>query len=449
MDQLTIHGGIPLRGEVTISGAKNAALPLMTACLLSDKPLTLKNLPRVTDILSMANLLATLGVEVTEDAPGEAPADNATKEPGLSHDHHDHQAHNKALTFHATTLPLSAQAPYDLVRKMRASVLVLGPLLARNGYAKVSLPGGCAIGTRPVDLHIKAMEKLGAETEVSEGYLIAKAPRGLRGGEIDFPTITVGGTENAIMAAVLAKGTTRILNAACEPEIIDLCHCLQAMGAKISGGGTNEIVIEGVSSLNPATHSVLPDRIETGTYMIASAITDGTILLKNARLDTLPTFRDKLTEAGIEIVQEPHGLRVQRSSQGLGRIDLTTAPYPGFPTDLQAQTMALLCLAPGASLISEVIFENRFMHVPELLRMGADITLNGHTAMVRGIERFRGAEVMATDLRASVSLVLAALAAEGKSTIRRVYHLDRGYESVESKLRGLGAQIDRVKEGPH
>ncbi len=428
MDKLCIIGGIPLKGEISISGAKNASLPLMVASLLSDKPLTLENLPHVEDILSMANLLATLGVKLTMEGCGTSQ-----------------NAQGKVITFDASTLS-SRKAPYDLVRKMRASILVLGPLLARTGYAKVSLPGGCAIGARPVNLHLKAMEKLGAEIEIEQGYVIAKAPKGLRGANIEFPVVTVGGTENALMAAVLAKGTTCLTNAAREPEIIDLANCLVSMGAKIQGIGTTKLVVEGVETLFPATHRVIPDRIETGTYMIAGAITGGSITLRNARLDTLPAFVKKLREAGVILIEEEGKIHVSVEEEGLRGVDITTAPHPGFPTDLQAQTMALLCTAKGKSSIIEAIFENRFMHVPELIRMGANISLNGNTASIKGVNRLHSAEVMATDLRASVSLVLAALVADGKTTVNRIYHLDRGYEYVEAKLRSLGAQIERLKD---
>lgn len=427
MDRLRIVGGKKLLGEVFISGAKNASLPLMASCLLSDKPLTLANIPHVTDILSMANLLMSMGVDLTMEGYGSSG-----------------NAQGKVMTFDAGGLA-SSEAPYDVVRKMRASILVLGPLLARTGYAKVSLPGGCAIGARPVDMHLKAMEKLGAQIALEQGCVVAKAPRGLKGAEIDFPIVTVGGTENAMMAAVLAKGITRILNAACEPEIIDLALCLNAMGAQVEGMGTPEITIHGVENLCPGYHTIMPDRIETGTYVIAGAITGGDIRLRNTSMSILPGFKDKLEEAGVFFEEREGSVRVCVAEQGLSSVDITTAPYPGFPTDLQAQTMALLCLAPGASSVREMIFENRFMHVPELKRLGANITLNDKTALIRGVDFLNGAEVMATDLRASVSLVLAALAARGESIISRIYHLDRGYEYIESKLRLLGADVERIK----
>ena len=427
MDKLRILGGATLNGEVSISGAKNASLPIMAASLLSDKPLMLKNLPHVADILSMANLLATLGVKLTMEGDGEGE-----------------NAQGKVMTFDASSLS-SVVAPYELVRKMRASILVLGPLLTRTGYARVSLPGGCAIGARPVDLHLKAMEKLGAIIEIEQGYVSAKAPNGLKGAVIEFPTVTVGGTENALMAAVLAKGRTHLNNAAREPEVSDLAHCLNAMGAKITGIGTQSLVIDGVDSLCAATHRIIPDRIETGTYLIAGAITRGSVVLKNTCLDYLPAFVEKLREVGVCITEKNDKIYVQANKEELRGVDIITAPHPGFPTDLQAQTMALLCTVKGKSSIREDIFENRFMHVPELIRMGAKISLDNHTAHIEG-GKFHGAEVMATDLRASVSLVLAALAAKEKTIVNRIYHLDRGYEHVESKIRSLGAKIDRLKD---
>jgi len=427
MDKLRIVGGTTLSGRVSISGAKNASLPIMAASILSDNPLTLKNLPHVADILSMANLLATLGVKLTMEGCGEGE-----------------NAQGKVITFDASSLN-SVVAPYDLVRKMRASILVLGPLLARTGYAKVSLPGGCAIGARPVDLHLKAMEKLGAEIEIDKGYVSAKAPNGLVGADINFPIVTVGGTENALMAAVLAEGRTRLINAACEPEIEDLANCLNTMGAKIEGVGTSELIIDGVESLSSATHRIIPDRIETGTYLIAGAITRGSIILENTCLEHLSFFVDKLREIGVIIKEKEDKVYVSANKKELRCVDITTAPYPGFPTDLQAQTMSLLCTVTGKSSIRENIFENRFMHVPELIRMGAKISLDNHTASIEG-GKLHGAEVMATDLRASVSLVLAALSADKEETlINRIYHLDRGYERIESKIRTLGAKIDRLK----
>ena len=339
---------------------------------------------------------------------------------------------------------VSTTAPYDLVRKMRATVLVLGPLLARAGRARVSLPGGCAIGTRPVDLHLKALERLGATIELNQGYIEARAEKGLTGAEIVFPTVSVGATENILMAAALAEGETVLVNAAREPEIADLALCLNAMGAKITGAGTDRIRIEGVKRLHGATHSVIPDRIETGTYMMAAAITGGSLELLGADHGMVATVARVLEGAGVEVVETPNGIRVSRRANRLNGVDVTTAPFPGFPTDLQAQLMALMSTANGAAMITETIFENRFMHVPELTRMGADIAVNGASAMVRGVEKLTGAPVMATDLRASVSLVLAGLAAEGETTVNRVYHLDRGYERLEDKLAACGAEIERL-----
>ncbi len=420
MDAIRIRGGRTLSGQIPIAGAKNACLALMPATLLTDQPLTLTNAPRLSDIATMGTLLASLGAEVA----------------GLQ------QGRVLALSSHALN---GARADYDIVRKMRASVLVLGPLLARLGHAEVSLPGGCAIGARPVDLHQMAMERLGAELELRDGYLHARAPRGLRGAVIDFPLVSVGATENALMAAVLARGTTVLKNAAREPEIADLARCLRAMGARIQGEGTAEIEIEGVDSLHGATHSVVPDRIELGTYMLAPAIAGGSVECLGGRLDLVGAFAEKLSEAGLQLEDTGAGLRVSRGDGPVRAVDVVTAPYPGFPTDLQAQFMALMCTADGVSHLEERIFENRFMHAPELTRMGARIEVHGGTATVTGVERLRGAPVMATDLRASVSLILAALAAEGETVLNRVYHLDRGYERVEEKLGACGARIERVK----
>lgn len=418
MDQIRITGGTPLNGEIPIGGAKNAALPLMAASLLSDAPLTLNNLPSVADIHAMGNLLAELGVGVDFDADARTVILDGAN-------------------VNETT------APYDIVRKMRASVLVLGPLLSRFGKARVSLPGGCAIGTRPVDLHLSALEQMGAVIELSGGYIDAHVNGRLKGAHILFPSITVGGSENILMAAALADGETVIANAAREPEVTDLANCLNAMGAKISGIGSDTLRVEGVSTLNAATHEILPDRIETGTYAIAAAVTGGNVLLKNARMDSNEAVFGVLKRAGIDVATEDDGIRISRQNGRVHGVDVMTEPYPGFPTDMQAQFMALLSMAEGASMITESIFENRFMHVPELLRMGADINVHGASAIVRGVPKLSGAPVMATDLRASVSLVLAGLAADGVTEVNRVYHLDRGYERLEQKLAACGAQIER------
>ncbi|MGA2087945.1 MAG: UDP-N-acetylglucosamine 1-carboxyvinyltransferase [Stellaceae bacterium] len=425
MDKIRIRGGRPLHGSIPIGGAKNAALPLMTASLLTDEPLVLKNLPLLADITTLSHLLVQHGVSITM-----LGAESAEER--------GHVLELKARRIVSTT------APYDLVRKMRATVLVLGPLLARAGRARVSLPGGCAIGTRPVDLHLKALERLGATIELNQGYIEARAEKGLTGAEIVFPMVSVGATENILMAAALAEGETVLVNAAREPEIADLALCLNAMGAKITGAGTDRIRIEGVKRLHGATHSVIPDRIETGTYMMAAAITGGSLELLGADHGMVATVARVLEGAGVEVVETPNGIKVSRRANRLNGVDVTTAPFPGFPTDLQAQLMALMSTANGAAMITETIFENRFMHVPELTRMGADIAVNGASAMVRGVEKLTGAPVMATDLRASVSLVLAGLAAEGETTVNRVYHLDRGYERLEDKLAACGAEIERL-----
>jgi UDP-N-acetylglucosamine 1-carboxyvinyltransferase len=427
MDRIYIRGGRPLKGKIHIYGAKNAALPLMAASLLTDGTLVLSNLPHLADISTMAHLLAELGVEITMNggAPGRG---NSGRVLALT-----------AKTTSATT------APYDLVRKMRASVLVLGPLLARRGRARVSLPGGCAIGTRPVDLHLKALTELGAKIGIDEGYIEATASKGLKGAHILFPMVTVGGTENALMAAVLAEGETVLANAAREPEVADLARCLVAMGAEIEGIGTDTLRIRGVEHLSGTKYTVVPDRIETGTYAVAAAITGGDVELVNAPLELIGAVADTLTKAGAEVCETPGGLRVARTGGPLKAVDVTTEPFPGFPTDMQAQLMALMAVAEGASEITETIFENRFTHVPELCRMGADITVHGASAIVRGVPGLSGAPVMATDLRASVSLVLAGLAAEGETEITRVYHLDRGYERLEEKLSACGADVERIK----
>lgn len=417
MDRILIRGGRVLSGSIPISGAKNAALPLMAAGLLSDGPLTLTNAPDLADVATMAGLLAHHGLTVSRDTTA------------------------RSITISGTATDL--EAPYDLVRKMRASVLVLGPLLARHGRARVSLPGGCAIGTRPVDLHLKALEQMGAEIEITAGYIEARAPGGLTGARIIFPQVSVGATENILMAAALARGQSEIMNAAREPEITDLAACLMRMGARIEGIGTDRLVVEGVASLGAATHPIIADRIEAGTFACAAAITGGSLLLQGARLDHLGAVTRTLREAGVDVAEEEGGLRVTRSN-GLRGADVMTEPFPGFATDMQAQFMALMCVADGASMITETIFENRFMHVPELSRMGARINFHGASAIVRGVKKLSGAPVMATDLRASVSLILAGLAAEGETIVNRVYHLDRGYERVEAKLAAVGADIERL-----
>jgi len=421
MDSIRIRGGKPLKGKIHISGAKNAALPLLAACLLTDETLTLGNVPHLADIVTMSKLLGQMGVDI-----------------GLNGLNASRTMELKAANITDTT------APYELVRKMRASILVLGPLLARAGEARVSLPGGCAIGSRPVDLHIGALQKLGAEISLDNGYVHARAPEGLRGGEIVFPMVTVTGTENAMMAATLAKGETRIVNAAREPEVVDLANCLVAMGAQIEGIGSDRMVITGRDKLHAARHDVVPDRIEAGTFAMAAAITDGEAELIGARLEHLNSVSIILAEAGVSMTETSQGLLVRRAHELCGT-DVMTEPYPGFPTDLQAQMMALMCVANGASMITETIFENRFMHVPELKRMGANITVHNSSALVRGVPYLTGAPVMATDLRASVSLALAGLAAQGETTLNRIYHLDRGYERLEEKLAACGADIERIK----
>jgi UDP-N-acetylglucosamine 1-carboxyvinyltransferase len=420
MDSILVKGGAELRGEIPIAGAKNACLTLMPATLLSDEPLTLTNAPRLSDIRTMTQLLQSLGVEVSSLQDGRV----------------------LALSSHDLT---SKVADYDIVRKMRASILVLGPLVTRYGEAVVSLPGGCAIGARPVDLHLMALEAMGAELDLREGYVHAKAPGGLKGAVIAFPFVSVGATENALMAAVLAKGTTEIRNAAREPEIVDLAACLTKMGARIEGAGTGTITVEGVDRLTGATHPVVTDRIELGTYMIAPAIAGGEVELIGGKMDLVAAFAERLDAAGISVEETQRGLKVARKNGRVRAVDVETAPFPGFPTDLQAQIMALLTLAEGTSVLEERIFENRFMHAPELQRMGAKIAVSGGTATVTGVDRLKGAPVMATDLRASVSLILAGLAAEGETLVNRVYHLDRGYERVEEKLGACGASIERVR----
>ena len=419
MDSILVTGGGALHGEIPIAGAKNACLTLMPATLLSEEPITLTNAPRLSDIKTMGLLLESLGTEVTSMQDG------------------------KVLTMSSHNLD-NLTADYDIVRKMRASILVLGPMLARAGQAVVSLPGGCAIGARPVDLHLKAMEALGAQIELRDGYVHAKAPQGLKGATIEFPFVSVGATENALLAATLAQGTTILKQAAREPEIVDLAECLIAMGAQIDGHGTSTITIQGVDRLHGATHPVVTDRIELGTYMLAPAITGGEVECLGGKIELLTAFCEKLDEAGLSVEQTQRGLKVKRTNADIKAINVTTEPFPGFPTDLQAQMMALLCTARGTSVLEEKIFENRFMHAPELSRMGAQIEVNGGMATVTGVERLKGAPVMATDLRASVSLILAGLAAEGETLVNRVYHLDRGYERVEEKLSNCGAKIERI-----
>jgi UDP-N-acetylglucosamine 1-carboxyvinyltransferase len=427
MDRIIVRGGRRLEGTVPVAGAKNAALPLMCASLLTDRPVTLRNVPHLADIATLAGLLGHLGVAVGFDG----------HDPGGGHA-------GRVMTLSAGRIA-DTTAPYDMVRKMRASVLVLGPLVARCGAAKVSLPGGCAIGTRPVDLHVKALQALGAEVTLEGGYIHARAPAGLRAGEIVFPLVSVGATETALLAAAATEGTTRIVNAAREPEVQDLCRLLVAMGARIEGIGTAALSVEGRAALGGAVHDIVPDRIEAGTFAIAAAITGGDLTLAGASADDLRTLASTLKATGATVEAVATGLRVVGPARPRG-VDVMTEPFPGFPTDLQAQYMALMCVAEGASMITETIFENRFMHVPELARMGARITVHGGTALVRGVAGLRGAPVMATDLRASVSLVLAGLAAEGETVVNRVYHLDRGYEHLEAKLAAVGAEIVRMRE---
>jgi UDP-N-acetylglucosamine 1-carboxyvinyltransferase len=424
MDKILIRGGAPLYGTIPIGGAKNAALPLMAASLLTADKLVLENLPELTDIATMTALLSQHGVGIVELA----------------------RRPERTLELSAREIA-STTAPDDLVRRMRASVLVLGPLVARCGHARVSLPGGDAIGIRPVDFHLRGLQRLGAEVELREGYIEARAPHGLRGAEIVFPGVSVGATENLLMAAALAEGETVLINAAREPEITDLATCLNAMGARIDGIGSDRLSIRGVTSLHGARHRVIPDRIETGTYLMAAAATGGDVLLDGARLDHVEAVARILEPAEVEVAETASGLRVRRRNGRLTGVDVMTEPYPGFPTDLQAQVMALMAIAEGASMITETIFENRFMHVPELMRMGANITVHRASALVRGVKRLMGAPVMATDLRASVSLVLAGLVAGGETVVDGIHHLDRGYERLEAKLAACGAQIERLSGG--
>ncbi len=421
MDKIVVTGNGPLKGQIPIAGAKNACLTLMPATLLSEEPLTLTNAPRLADIHTMKELLSSLGCEIASLQDGRVLA-----------------LGTQSITNHL--------AHYDIVRKMRASILVLGPLLARERRGVVSLPGGCAIGARPVDLHLRGLEAMGAVMELRDGYVHAEAPGGLKGAEFEFPFVSVGATENLLMAATLAKGVTVLKNAAREPEIVDLARCLRAMGARIEGEGASTLTIEGVDRLGGATHRVVADRIELGTYMIAPAIAGGEVILEGAERSLISSFADKLEAADVEVADVEGGLRVARKNGVIRAVDFETEPYPGFPTDLQAQLMTLLTLAEGRSTVAEKIFENRFMHVPELIRMGAQIEIDGSTAVVDGVTELRGAPVMASDLRASASLVLAGLAATGETVVNRVYHLDRGYERVEEKLSACGANIERVSE---
>ncbi|HRN85115.1 MAG TPA: UDP-N-acetylglucosamine 1-carboxyvinyltransferase [Hyphomicrobium sp.] len=430
MDRIKIVGGERLKGSIPISGAKNAALPLMIATLLTEDRLTLKNVPNLADVNLLARILRNHGVDLAVDGK---------RVGGTAH---------LGETFHLTARDISdTMAPYDLVSRMRASFWVLGPLLARMGEAKVSLPGGCAIGTRPVDLHLTGLKALGADIEIDGGYVIARAPRGLKGGHVIFPKISVGATHNVLLAAALAKGETLIENAAREPEVGDVAACLVKMGAVIEGIGTSTLRIQGKPRLEGAVHAVLPDRIETGTFAFAVAATGGDVVLEGTRRDLLTTALDTLAETGAVVTDTDNGIRITRNGDGIVPIDVETQPFPGFPTDLQAQFMALMTRARGTSVIRETIFENRFMHVQELARLGADIKLHGDTATIRGVKTLRGAPVMATDLRASVSLVIAGLMAEGETLINRVYHLDRGFERLEQKLSACGAQIERLSAG--
>ena len=421
MDRIAIVGGARLEGSIPISGAKNSAIKLMAASLLTDQPLRLTNMPRLADTRFLGRLLSRLGTQVTEEDP--------------------------AVTVLHTPEIVSAFASYDLVRKMRASFNVLGPLLARTGHAKVSLPGGCSIGARPVDLHLKALEALGARIDLHEGYVYAQAPRGLKGAEIEFPISSVGATEHAMLAAVLAEGVSVLKNAAREPELEDLADCLNAMGAHVEGAGTSTVTITGVSKLHGATHAVMADRIETGTYAVAVAMAGGEVRLTRTRADFIQALLDRIEQAGAEVIHANDGVTIKRNGARLRAVDIETDPYPGLATDVQAQFMALMTMADGESVIRETIFENRFMHVSELSRLGADISVQGGEARVRGVERLEGAQVMATDLRASVSLVIAGLAARGETVVNRVYHLDRGFERLEEKLGACGAQVRRLRDG--
>ncbi|MAZ01686.1 MAG: UDP-N-acetylglucosamine 1-carboxyvinyltransferase [Sneathiella sp.] len=427
MDSIRIRGGRPLQGKIEISGAKNAALPLMVASLLTEGTLTLSNLPHVADISTLITLLCQHGAT--------AAMNGETANGGGSD--------GRSLSIQAANIT-NTEAPYDIVRKMRAGALVMGPLLARIGKARVSLPGGCAIGTRPMNLHISGLEQMGAKITIAGGYMEAEAPHGLKGAEIRFETVSVGATENLLMAASLAKGTTILENAAKEPEITDLVQLLRQMGAQIEGDGSDRLVVHGVDKLHGTNYRVMPDRIETGTYAIAAVITGGKIELSNTNAELVSSVLEALVEAGASVTETENGFIISRENGDIRGVDIMTLPYPGYPTDMQAQFMALMTIAKGAGMITETIFENRFMHVPELARLGANITVHGHSALVRGVDHLVGAPVMATDLRASVSLVLAGLAAEGETVINRVYHLDRGYERLEEKLAACGADIERI-----
>ncbi|MGQ2909446.1 MAG: UDP-N-acetylglucosamine 1-carboxyvinyltransferase [Aliihoeflea sp.] len=427
MDRIRIVGGNELRGTIPISGAKNAALPLMIASLLTDETLMLHNVPHLADVEQLIRILGNHGVDYSVNGR------RLSQQEGYS----------RTINFTAKEI-VDTTAPYELVSKMRASFWVIGPLLARMGECRVSLPGGCAIGTRPVDLFIDGLRALSADIEIEQGYIIAKAKKGLIGARYAFPKVSVGATHVLMMAATLAKGQTILENAAQEPEVVNLAECLNAMGAKVSGAGTATIVIDGVARLHGARVEVIPDRIETGTYAMAVAMTGGDVLLEGARADLLQNALDTLAQTGAEITQTNSGLRVVRNGSGIGPVDITTEPFPGFPTDLQAQFMGLMTKADGRSKITETIFENRFMHVQELARLGAQISLSGQSAIIDGVDRLRGAPVMATDLRASVSLVIAGLAAEGETIVNRVYHLDRGFERLETKLSECGAAIERL-----
>jgi UDP-N-acetylglucosamine 1-carboxyvinyltransferase len=430
MDRISIVGGKSLNGSLAISGAKNAALPLMIASLLTSERLTLRNVPNLADVVTLARILRNHGVDLAVDGKRSNPS------PYLGE------------TFHLTARDIvDTTAPYEMVNRMRASFWVLGPLLARCGEARVSMPGGCAIGTRPVDLHLMGLKAMGAEIDIDGGYVVAKAPKGLRGARVIFPKVSVGATHAVLMAASLARGETVIENAAREPEIGDVAECLVKMGASVEGLGTSTLRIQGCDRLESAVHTVLPDRIETGTYAFAVAAAGGDVELRGARKGLLETAFSTLEKAGVHVTETQHGVRVTRNGGALEPITIETQPFPGFPTDLQAQLMALMTRADGTSVIRETIFENRFMHVQELVRLGADIQLQGDTAIIKGVKTLRGAQVMATDLRASVSLVIAGLMAEGKTTINRVYHLDRGFERLEQKLSGCGATIERIVSG--
>ena len=427
MDRIKIVGGERLIGTIPISGAKNAALPLMIASLLTSDRLTLKNVPNLADVNLLARILRNHGVDLAVDGKRAGPAVHLGE------------------TFHLSARDIvDTVAPYEMVNRMRASFWVLGPLIARCGQAKVSLPGGCAIGTRPVDMHLMGLKALGAEIDIESGYVLAKAAGGLRGGRVTFPKVSVGATHNVLLASALARGETVIENAAREPEVGDVAECLVKMGVKIEGIGTSTLHIQGADRLEGAVHTVLPDRIETGTFAMAVAATGGDVMLEGARPDLLRTALDALASTGVEVQETNHGVRVVRNGAGIEPISIETQPFPGFPTDLQAQLMALMATAKGTSVIRETIFENRFMHVQELARFGADIQLHGDTATVTGVQGLTGAQVMATDLRASVSLVIAALMAEGETVINRVYHLDRGFEQLEQKLSRCGANIERI-----